>query len=164
MTPDRSSILGRVREEGGASSGPGSTRSAPEAPAGLRPTGDDPSRDDAWHRIAASVGPILKAAFPEAHGVTRLQAAQAIATQLEHLARPRFGEPGYVPTPPPLHAYKPHRKWPWFCGECGYPEHERLKHPPRDSDGSPEGRDAQRLDAEHDSAGRQASPESGPNV
>lgn len=28
-----------------------------------------------------------------------------------------------------LHAYIPHRKYPWFCGHCGYPEHERLQHP-----------------------------------
>lgn len=28
-----------------------------------------------------------------------------------------------------LHAYQPHRKYPWFCDECGYAEHERLKHP-----------------------------------
>lgn len=26
------------------------------------------------------------------------------------------------------HAYVPHRKWPWFCDRCGYPEHENLKH------------------------------------
>jgi hypothetical protein len=28
----------------------------------------------------------------------------------------------------PTHAYKPHPQAPWFCRECGYPEHERLKH------------------------------------
>lgn len=28
-----------------------------------------------------------------------------------------------------LHNYKPHRKYPWFCSECGYPESESLKHP-----------------------------------
>jgi ribosomal protein L37E len=26
------------------------------------------------------------------------------------------------------HRYQPNRKYPWFCAECGYPEHERLKH------------------------------------
>lgn len=26
------------------------------------------------------------------------------------------------------HAYKPHRKHPWFCDVCGYPEHESLQH------------------------------------
>lgn len=33
--------------DNGASSGPGSTRSAPEAPTGLRRSGDDPSREEA---------------------------------------------------------------------------------------------------------------------
>lgn len=28
------------------------------------------------------------------------------------------------------HAYAPHRKYPWFCDLCGYPEHETLKHSP----------------------------------
>ena len=28
------------------------------------------------------------------------------------------------------HQYEPHFKFPWFCGHCGYPEHERLKHTP----------------------------------
>jgi len=27
-----------------------------------------------------------------------------------------------------LHVYKPDPRWPWFCQECGYGEHERLKH------------------------------------
>jgi multidrug efflux pump subunit AcrA (membrane-fusion protein) len=26
------------------------------------------------------------------------------------------------------HPYVPHPKYPWFCRDCGYPEHERLKH------------------------------------
>jgi hypothetical protein len=30
----------------------------------------------------------------------------------------------------PTHAYRPHPKWPWWCRDCGYPEHERLKHHP----------------------------------
>jgi hypothetical protein len=29
-----------------------------------------------------------------------------------------------------LHAFKPHRKYPWFCADCGYPPHETLKHFP----------------------------------
>lgn len=29
-----------------------------------------------------------------------------------------------------LHRYVPHPKWPWFCRDCGYPEHEVLKHIP----------------------------------
>lgn len=33
------------------------------------------------------------------------------------------------PTPMPTHAYVAHPKYPWFCKDCGYPEHERLKHP-----------------------------------
>lgn len=30
---------------------------------------------------------------------------------------------------PPLHTFKPHRRYPWFCDRCGYPPHEPLKHP-----------------------------------
>lgn len=26
------------------------------------------------------------------------------------------------------HKFTPHRKWPWFCRECGYAPHEQLKH------------------------------------
>lgn len=26
------------------------------------------------------------------------------------------------------HDYNPHPKYPWFCADCGYAEHERLKH------------------------------------
>lgn len=26
------------------------------------------------------------------------------------------------------HVYQPCPKYPWFCEQCGYPEHERLKH------------------------------------
>ena len=28
------------------------------------------------------------------------------------------------------HPYKPHKKYPWFCEDCGYAEHETLKHRP----------------------------------
>lgn len=31
-------------------------------------------------------------------------------------------------SPDNRHTYRPHKKYPWFCGVCGYPEHERLKH------------------------------------
>lgn len=34
------------------------------------------------------------------------------------------------------HVYQPHPRYPWFCGECGYPEHERLKHPSRKEEAS----------------------------
>jgi hypothetical protein len=26
------------------------------------------------------------------------------------------------------HKYEPHADYPWFCEQCGYPEHETLKH------------------------------------
>lgn len=26
------------------------------------------------------------------------------------------------------HEYKAHKKYPWFCGECGYPPHDEVKH------------------------------------
>lgn len=32
------------------------------------------------------------------------------------------------PPPDTRHAYKPHRKYPWFCASCGYAEHEPLMH------------------------------------
>lgn len=35
-----------------------------------------------------------------------------------------------VTTPAPIspHEYKAHKKYPWFCGECGYPPHDEVKH------------------------------------
>ena len=32
------------------------------------------------------------------------------------------------PSKAATHQFMPHPKYPWFCGECGYPEHEKLKH------------------------------------
>lgn len=29
---------------------------------------------------------------------------------------------------PSPHEYKAHKKYPWFCGECGYPPHDEVKH------------------------------------
>lgn len=54
------------------------------------------------------------------------QAANEIAVKAE-LPAP---EQPTVPT----HAYVPHPKWPWFCKQCGYPEHEILKHAPSEGD------------------------------
>ena len=34
-------------------------------------------------------------------------------------------------TPDQRHAFTPDKKYPWFCGACGYAEHEALKHLPR---------------------------------
>ena len=31
---------------------------------------------------------------------------------------------------PSPHEYKPHKKYPWFCDECGYPPHDEGKHLP----------------------------------
>jgi hypothetical protein len=53
----------------------------------------------------------------------------SMADEIERLKQPRFHEPGYQAPPPVLHPYKPNRQYPWFCEACGYPEHERLKHP-----------------------------------
>jgi hypothetical protein len=37
--------------------------------------------------------------------------------------------PGQGHEPKPLrHEYRPHPKYPWFCEECGYPRHDRMKH------------------------------------
>lgn len=60
-------------KDGRAPAGTGSTRSAPEAPAGLRPTGDDPSRriEDA----IASMGARLEARR-KAMGLTLEQVSQ----------------------------------------------------------------------------------------
>lgn len=89
------------------------------------------------HSLEAAFGPILKDAFPKEHRITRFQVAQALAgavagkivAEFERLRAPRFGEAGYSPPPQPTHDYEPHSRWPWFCGKCGYPEHERLMHP-----------------------------------
>lgn len=35
------------------------------------------------------------------------------------------------------HTYKPNKRYPWFCGECGYSEHEALKHLPGTVMGQP---------------------------
>lgn len=52
-------------------------------------------------------------------------------SMVQAFARHRVAALGGRSTAAPLtHAYKPHRKYPWFCAECGYPEHERLKHTP----------------------------------
>jgi hypothetical protein len=32
-----------------------------------------------------------------------------------------------IPPPDYRHKYKAHKKYPWFC-ECGYPEHDTVKH------------------------------------
>lgn len=32
------------------------------------------------------------------------------------------------PSPPILHDFSPHPKWPWFCGQCGYAPYEPLQH------------------------------------
>lgn len=32
------------------------------------------------------------------------------------------------PIPDPRHKFTPHRKFPWQCAGCGYPEHATLKH------------------------------------
>ena len=54
---------------------------------------------------------------------SQVQAAMAEASRyLMDYAPQRFE--------PIRHAYVPHRKYPWFCGECGYPPHEELKHLP----------------------------------
>jgi ribosomal protein S27AE len=36
----------------------------------------------------------------------------------------------FIPRPPPdtRHHFQPHKKYPWFCGKCGYSPHERLMH------------------------------------
>jgi hypothetical protein len=35
------------------------------------------------------------------------------------------------------HAYVPDPEYPWFCGECGYPERERLQHSPTERGAPP---------------------------
>lgn len=36
--------------------------------------------------------------------------------------------PAHADMQSPRHAYVPHKKYPWFCRDCGYPPHETLKH------------------------------------
>ena len=37
-----------------------------------------------------------------------------------------------APSPSPIspHEYQPHKKYPWFCRECGYAPHDTIKHKP----------------------------------
>ena len=51
-----------------------------------------------------------------------------LARRQREAARTGPWEGGHGTQPDPPHRYQPHKKYPWFCGECGYPEHERLKH------------------------------------
>lgn len=32
------------------------------------------------------------------------------------------------PSPSSPHEYKPHKKYPWFCRDCGYPPQDEVKH------------------------------------
>ena len=73
-----------------------------------------------------------------ADGPLNIDVAEDIATAALDAALAALEASGLAgvplePTPFPgsaQHAYCPHPKWPWFCGDCGYPEYERLKHPP----------------------------------
>jgi hypothetical protein len=64
----------------------------------------------------------------------------------EAIRRYKEGElDGYGRADPPKalrHEYKPDRKYPWFCADCGYPPHETLKHLPAQGTSPREGRDA----------------------
>lgn len=73
---------------------------------------------DLFHRIDAA----LQQPDERDAEIARLREALAEAK------KPRFHEPGYTPPKQPTHAYKPHPEYPWFCEDCGYPEHETLKH------------------------------------
>lgn len=57
-----------------------------------------------------------------------IASGSATANSLPHIAR--IAEQALEPaaTVDHRHPFKPHRKWPWFCGQCGYPAHENLKH------------------------------------
>lgn len=39
--------------------------------------------------------------------------------------------------PDTRHPFKPNAKYSWFCGVCGYPEHEVLMHLPPNGQGEP---------------------------
>ena len=39
------------------------------------------------------------------------------------------------------HTFKPHRKYPWFCGICGYASHEVLMHTQEPANPAKEDRD-----------------------
>lgn len=47
--------------------------------------------------------------------------------EIERRAKGVIPVPRYENTPAP-HTYVPHPKWRWFCRDCGYGEHEKLKH------------------------------------
>lgn len=160
----------------GAPDGTGS-RASTEPQERLGRSGFDPSRDETWHGNVARWALLLKGAFPQSHRITRLQVAQSIATEVERLSQPERDLADYKALySDVLHDYirvkmaleqgiadlrtvgddYPGSSCHQWCHERADAAQRAL----RDSDRNPEGRDgAARLGAEHESAGRQASPD-----
>lgn len=74
-----------------------------------RARGNEPTRPNLWRtRLTGS-------------------AVSAVAEAVALLRRA-----GWTVTPPPRvftpHQFRPHRKYPWFCDQCGYGPREPLKH------------------------------------
>lgn len=58
-----------------------------------------------------------------------------LADARNHLSRTPDREPFDRKAVRTTHAYKPDPEYPWFCADCGYAEHERLKHHASTKDG-----------------------------
>lgn len=74
----------------------------------------------------------------DGHGHELIDAARREARMFLHNDSPRRartaaflaknGELSQTVGGPLRHPFSPHRKYPWFCKHCGYPEWETLKH------------------------------------
>jgi hypothetical protein len=78
---------------------------------------------------------IVREAFVQALSFVQGSAFKSLEKTLDEasaaLWRIEMRSPGR-PIPAPLrHAYELHKKYPWFCGHCGYAEHDPLQHLPR---------------------------------
>ena len=60
---------------------------------------------------------------------TRREAEELSSALSEALRGPA---PESSPPSAARHKFVPHRKYPWFCGTCGYAPHEALKHLPQE--------------------------------
>lgn len=129
----------------GALSGSSSLRSPEPVPVSAH-SGDDPARksdlDEAYEIVGEMLGFFDRytlATFAPLAAIVLRERRETITRFLRH----EIDINGSVePIKPTVHTYNPHRKWPWFCADCGYPEHEQLKHPLRDRDATLRRREA----------------------
>lgn len=83
-----------------------------------------------WRDVEARYHCAQAQTYIAQHEATPAQLTSAryhLAKLAEALAEPAQKPKAALPL---KHAYVPDEEYPWFCGECGYPEHERLQHLP----------------------------------